>query len=430
LVALPNATRYGCTIFGKNSDREPNESQLVEFVPRMKRSEDYAKLTFGVVPQVKETYAVLVVRPWWIYGAEMGINEYGVAIGNVAVFTKEPYEERGILGMDMVRLALERARTAGEALRMLVSFIEEYGQGGNYSYEKRFRYHNSFIIADSSEAWVLETAGRYWVAKKVKDVYSISNALSIESEWDLAHDEVVKRGVSKHGCSRDRFSFAECFSDRLFTWASKGRERRRFTYSELKKRSGRLAVEDFIAVLRSHTEEPYKPSKGSMRDICMHYGGPLRPSQTASSAVFVICPWGWIALVTGTSNPCISLYKPLQLGAALPSGGCSNKYSDECYWWRAERLHRKLNLCYEYAHEYAEPLRAFEKNRIMPIVERFTKGEDVRTEVENTLREALQFEEEHRSRWISRLEGTRCRSFTPHAFWVRRASTRAGLPSI
>jgi len=35
-----------------------------------------------------------------------------VAIGNVAVFTKEPYSERGLLGMDMLRLALERTRTA------------------------------------------------------------------------------------------------------------------------------------------------------------------------------------------------------------------------------------------------------------------------------------------------------------------------------
>lgn len=194
LVATPKATGIGCTIFAKNSDREPNESQVIEFMPRARHSENEVKLTFGTMPQVKETYAILVSRPWWTYGAEMGVNEFGVAIGNVAVFTKEPYEEKGILGMDMVRLALERTRSAKETLRFLIDLIEDYGQGGNYSYEKKFRYHNSFIAADPREAWVLETAGRYWVAKKVADIYSISNALTIDSDWDLAHDDVMKHG--------------------------------------------------------------------------------------------------------------------------------------------------------------------------------------------------------------------------------------------
>jgi len=63
LVALPKATRIGCTIFAKNSDREPNESQIVEFIPRKKHLEEYTKLTFGSIPNVKETYAILIIRP-------------------------------------------------------------------------------------------------------------------------------------------------------------------------------------------------------------------------------------------------------------------------------------------------------------------------------------------------------------------------------
>ncbi|MCD6358172.1 MAG: C69 family dipeptidase [Thermoproteales archaeon] len=159
LVALPEATREGATIFAKNSDREPNEAQVLEYYPRMRHDEEYVQCTYIRVPQVRETYAVIISRPFWMWGAEMGVNEWGLAIGNEAVFTREPYGRRGLTGMDMVRLALERCRTAREAVELIVKLLEEYGQGGNCGYTGRLYYHNSFLIADPREAWVLETAG-------------------------------------------------------------------------------------------------------------------------------------------------------------------------------------------------------------------------------------------------------------------------------
>jgi secernin len=59
---------------------------------------------------------VLLAKPFWIWGAEMGANEHGIAIGNEAVFTKIPYDKQpGLIGMDSLRLALERAHTARRA---------------------------------------------------------------------------------------------------------------------------------------------------------------------------------------------------------------------------------------------------------------------------------------------------------------------------
>jgi dipeptidase len=346
LVALPNSTREGVTIFAKNSDREPNEAQVVEFIPRTRHDEEYVQCTYVKVPQVRETYAVVISRPYWMWGAEMGVNEHGVAIGNEAVFTRLPYAKTGLTGMDMLRLALERSRTAREALDLIIALLEEYGQGGNCSATGKLYYHNSFIIADPREAWVLETAGRFWVAERVRDVRSISNALSIERGWDMASKGVVEHAVERGWCKGEEdFSFARCYSDRLYTSVAKGRERQRFTQTLLRENVGRIDFELVSRVMRAHSfEENYAPSRGSMRDICMHAGGPTRPSQTAGSMIALLhekCPVVW---VTATSSPCISLYKPVFLEAGVPDLGPMPRgvYDPETYWWRHEKLHRLL----------------------------------------------------------------------------------------
>jgi dipeptidase len=100
-----------------------------------------------------------------MWGGEMGANEHGLVIGNEAVFTKLPVAKTGLTGMDLLRLALERTKTAEEALELVVWMIAKHGQGGRCGYRQRnFRYHNAFVFADRESAWILETAGPYWAA--------------------------------------------------------------------------------------------------------------------------------------------------------------------------------------------------------------------------------------------------------------------------
>lgn len=68
------------------------------------------------------------------------------------------------------RLGLERGSTARQCLDVITTLLEMLGQGGPCSEDDpSMTYHNSFLIVDrKAEAWVLETAGRYWVAEKVE----------------------------------------------------------------------------------------------------------------------------------------------------------------------------------------------------------------------------------------------------------------------
>lgn len=83
-----NATLDNSIIFAKLSDREVNEAQGLRFIPGQKHSKgSTVKCTFMEIPQVEETYSILVSCPFWMWGAEMGVNQFGVCIGNEAIFT-------------------------------------------------------------------------------------------------------------------------------------------------------------------------------------------------------------------------------------------------------------------------------------------------------------------------------------------------------
>jgi len=255
MVVLGSVTADGVTLFAKNSDREPNEAHHVVRVPRTRHDPDArVKCTYIEIPQVAETYAVLLAKPFWIWGAEMGANEFGVTIGNEAVFTKIPYAKKGgLLGMDLLRLALERAQNARAALEVITQLLAQHGQGGNAGFKHASYYHNSFIIADPREAWVLGTAGPHWAAERVRDVRSISNGLTIGNSFDLASPDLVNYAVQQGWCwGRDDFHFARCYSDALYTRFSRCSQRQYRTTGALGNRRGKITIETMMRALRDH----------------------------------------------------------------------------------------------------------------------------------------------------------------------------------
>jgi secernin len=307
-------------LLAKNSDRDPNEAQVLEWHPRGSHPRGARiQCTWIEIPQIAETNAVLLSRPFWMWGAEMGANEHGVAIGNEAVFTKEPYAASGLTGMDLLRLALERAATAAEAVSTITDLLGRHGQGGGCGHERRsFTYHNSFAIADPKEAWVLETAGRDWASERLASgVRSISNGLTIPG-------------------------FAQQHSDHLRTAVSQCRARQALTQREAE--AGDRSPEELMTVLRSHgpTRWPhYSALNGAMAAPCMHGGGVLAASQTTASWVSELRADGAIHWATGTAAPCTSLFKPFRVEEPAPLGpAADDRFDAHTLWWRHERLHR------------------------------------------------------------------------------------------
>jgi len=355
LVATPAVTRDGVMLFGKNSDREPNEAQVLEFLPGGDHpAGSRVKCTYIDIPQVKHTWSVVLSRPFWMWGAEMGFNEHGLAIGNEAIFAREPViKEKTLTGMDLLRLALERAVTAREAVEVITALVAEYGQGGNGGFQQPLYYHNSFLMADAQEAWVLEVVGRQWAARQVRGMYAISNRLTIETEWDLASPDLVNHAVERGWCKRrSDFNFARDYSDWLYTRFSNSAARLQCSLKHLQR--GELTVQSFFSALRSHEDggdSAWRPDRGLTNStVCMHAGfGPARHSQTAGSLVSYLHPQHPVHFATGTAAPCTAIFKPLwwDCGEGLAVGTPAGEYDDESLFWQHERLHRATLLDFE-----------------------------------------------------------------------------------
>lgn len=373
-------------LFAKNSDRDANEAQALRWYAAAEHPVGSdVTTTWTTIPQVERTHAVLLSQPWWMWGAEIGANEHGVVIGNEAVFTRRTGDDGhgSLLGMDLLRLALERARSATEAVEVIVSLLETYGQGGSCSHEHpRFRYDNSYLVADRDGVVVLETAGRHWATERVTGAgRSISNGLTIPGFADQYADAVRGR-------------VAACRTRRGRTEAAAG----------LSRTPGSL-----MTALRDHGPGPtpsWSPVNGGLAAPCVHGGGLLTGSQTTASWVADLRGTDDLHWVTGTSAPCTSLFKPARVTqpeAIDPAAMPTNRFDPDYRWWRHEQLHR-LALAHPRAWGALAPGRDAVQDAWLAdpptTAAAFSEADDLTTS------------------WIEQLTGTQERD--PRPAWLRR----------
>ena len=436
-VAMHSSTAGGSVIFGKNSDREPNEAQVLEYQSAAThKSGSTVGCMYIAVPQVAQTYAVLLSRPFWMWGAEMGANEKGVVIGNEAVWTKMPYRKKdGLTGMDLLRLALERAGSALAAVEVIVQLLHDFGQGGSCGYEdKSMIYHNSFIIADAYEAWVLETAGDLWAASKVITYHSISNGLTIGVEIDKQHPDLIpyarKKGWLKKG---EIFNFAVCYSDWFYTTFSGSRKRKQQSSCFIRDHIKAFDVSNAVTMLRSHHALAYRPDKSLISDsICAHAGIPLtrHSTQTTGSMVARLKKDLSTFWFTGTSAPCTGIFKPIWFGeAVLPNLGTKpiGLYDPKSVWWRHELLHRSV------LRNYQSRLTAYKNDRDLLESTFLTLADEVEERERFALtEEAFRRSEQNLELWLEKVRDVPAApapAFIYNRYW-KRQNRKAGIEVV
>jgi secernin len=350
LVVLADVAADRRTLFAKNSDRERNEAQFLQMVPAADHPPGAAlRATYIAIPQATHTHACLFSRPFWMWGAEMGANEHGVVIGNEAMHARVPAQRRrALIGMDLVRLGLERAASAAEAVQVITGLLERHGQGGDCGHLGRHYYQNGFIIADADEAYVLETVGRWWIYEQVEHTRALSNALSIGANHTWMSYALLDHAMAEGWCDETgRFDFAERLIDAERDAVSFGRGRCARGTTRLARASGALTPAAMMSILRDHGEAgegapTWTPADAVGRTICMHAAEGARRSQTVGSMVSELDGAASIHWVTGTSAPCLSIFKPVSFKTGLPPQGVtpSDQYDGESLWWTHERLHR------------------------------------------------------------------------------------------
>lgn len=372
MVAMPDATRSGNVIFGKNSDRPAQECQVLHYSPG-KAKQKQIECSYITLPEVDEKIATFGCRPYWCWGYETGMNDAGVVGGNAAIYTQSLWipENRkgpGLTGMDLLRLGLERGNSAEKVVDIIAQFLEKFGQWGSAVQGKDHEngsYENSFLIADPKEAWVLETTGKRWVAEKITSgVRSISNEPTIRDKWTKGSDDIQKFAIDNewYKTNGNHFDFAYTYGDHAHYSRQVSHIRLKRSTQLLEKYRGRITIQSIMNILRDHYEDTFldgpqfHPFLPDFLTLCMH-DSPAKFTwgNTATSVVVELDnnnspPPFWLAYLP----PCSSIYIPFFLNSDVPemvtkTGKVENKvfrpeeapkdiFDNNSLWWRFNRL--------------------------------------------------------------------------------------------
>ena len=333
-------------VFAKNSDRPPGEVQIAWPFGRRASAGCTLRTQYLSIGDVG-AHAALLSCPTWLWGAEHGVNEHGVAIGNERISTTHDATAArpALIGMDIVRLGLERARSAPEAVDVMAGLLETYGQGGIADASRQAAYDSSFLIADPSEAFVLETAGADYAIAPFPAGVAISNRIALSTEWTRA-----SAGVT---AGEDFDRFRDRTKDTAFADVRLAASRRFLAATG----SGGLTAAATAAHLRDHGTGPWgapgtdgpvhaPPAQvgadGSGISVCLHVrGAVVTTASMIAELPTELADGAPVRVFVAAGSPCASIYVPaFPRTAAGPPPFVPRELSGEDLWHAAAALGR------------------------------------------------------------------------------------------
>lgn len=167
----------------------------------------------GEIPQPERTYNVVG-----------NMNEHQVAIGESTWGGREELVDttgQSIIDYgSLIQIALERAKTAREALKIMTDLVDKYGYASS---------GESFSVVDKNEAWVLELIGKgaekgaVWVAVRIPDDAISGHAneprirkVNFKDKENVMHSKDVISFARKRGYFNGKdedFSFADAYAE-------------------------------------------------------------------------------------------------------------------------------------------------------------------------------------------------------------------------
>jgi dipeptidase len=155
----------GSTIISYNADSYALYGELYHWPAKKHPAGEKLRVTdwdtgryLGEIDQAKETYNVIG-----------NMNEHQLAIGETTFGGREElHDSTGVVDYgSLIYIALQRSKTAREAITVMTSLVEKYGY---------YSEGESFSIADPNEIWIMEMIGKgvgrkgaVWVAVRIPD---------------------------------------------------------------------------------------------------------------------------------------------------------------------------------------------------------------------------------------------------------------------
>jgi hypothetical protein len=340
VVALGRAAVGRHTLFGHNSSPARAGFQpLCRTSARTFAVGEKVRTSLLEVPQARQVHAVLGSRPAGAWGYDHGVNEHQVGAGRVPLPTTLPAEEPGLTGTDLVRLVLERSRSARQAVDQLTVLVERYGQAS----DRGDSTESAFLIADPSEAYAIETAGRHWVYQQVREVRAASGARVVHQDWNriscgLAEHAIAQAWWPGDGSKLDFAAAVEHLGpdpDSLRRWGHAS--------IRLQEQNGHIDTDYLRRLLAEHAADGGLVDEAA--SLCRHGSATGGPTTVASLVAELsadpdrLCV-AWCAF----GPPCAAVYFPLFPDVELPEPFTQGSPLPGGFGpgWRMDRQHEPL----------------------------------------------------------------------------------------